>query len=224
MAQDVIKSISYDQEEIINNIIKLHCPQGIECDPTYSKGMFYKNITPPLYRFDTVPQTPETLQADCRDLPLDNNSIRSIMFDPPFIVAASKTSKIGNRFGSYPSIGDLWNMYTAALREFNRVLEPSGILIFKCQDTISSSKQYFSEFFIIKTALALGFYPKDKFILLAKNRLIGRNCSKQQHCRKFHSYFLVFEKRASRVNYDNRLRETSIIETSKDSDGFGYHG
>ena len=38
---DTIKSIGFDQHEMIRNIITLHCPEGIECDTTYSKGNFY---------------------------------------------------------------------------------------------------------------------------------------------------------------------------------------
>ena len=44
MEKELIKSISYDQGEIIRNILKLHVLQGfIDCDPTYSTGNFYKN-------------------------------------------------------------------------------------------------------------------------------------------------------------------------------------
>ena len=41
---DMVKSISYDQTEIINWILDLHVPSHhIDCDPTYSKGNFYNN-------------------------------------------------------------------------------------------------------------------------------------------------------------------------------------
>ena len=37
----LIKSISYDQAEIIRSILLLHVPsRKIDCDPTYSKGFF----------------------------------------------------------------------------------------------------------------------------------------------------------------------------------------
>lgn len=40
----MIKTISYDQAEIINNILKLHVVNAsIDCDPTFSCGNFYKN-------------------------------------------------------------------------------------------------------------------------------------------------------------------------------------
>ena len=38
---DVIRSISYDQTEILLSILRLHVSSGaIDCDPTYSKGQF----------------------------------------------------------------------------------------------------------------------------------------------------------------------------------------
>ena len=53
-------------------------------------------------------------------------------------------------------------------------------------------------------SVILGSYPsdyKDLFILLAKNRLICVTHHKQQHDRKFHSYFWVFLKSKCKVLY-----------------------
>lgn len=90
-------------------------------------------------------------------------------------------------------------MYGNSLKEFYRILKENGIVIFKCQDVVSGSKQYFTHVWIMYKALEIGFYPLDLFILLAKNRILdGRE---QQHARKFHSYFWVFKKMECRVNY-----------------------
>ena len=126
------------------------------------------------------------------------------MFDPPFVGGSRKDGKPGiikTRFGYYKNIPELWVMYIEALKEFYRILKSEGILIFKCQGSIESSKQYLSNFKIIKEAIRIGFYPKDEFILLAKSRLISPNMANQQHARKFHSYFLVFIKTECKVRY-----------------------
>ena len=49
-----------------------------------------------------------------------------------------------------------------------------------------------------------GFYPKDLFILHNNVRInsFGTKWTKQEHARKYHSYFWVFEKRKSKVTYD----------------------
>lgn len=76
-----------------------------------------------------------------------------------------------------------------------------GILVFKNQDTVSSAKQYFSHCAIMNMALKNNFYPKDLFILLAKQRIIGGMHHNQQHARKFHCYYWVFVNENSKVDY-----------------------
>jgi hypothetical protein len=204
---DTISSISYDQEEIIKNIVKLYIPEGvIEIDPTFSKGNFYKNIPKPLYYSDIAPQTKVTVQCDCTHLPFTNEQFNSAIFDPPFLIGVGKTeckkgsNIIKNRFGSFKTPKELWQFYNQSLSEFYRILKPDGILIFKMQDTVSSRKQYLSHIEIINYAYKIGFYPLDIFILLAKNRIIGpvRN---QEHSRKYHSYMVVFKKQKCPVKY-----------------------
>ena len=82
------------------------------------------------------------------------------------------------------------------------MLQKNGILIFKCQDKVSSGKQYFSHVFIVNEAIKRGFYCKDMFVLLAKNRIVADwQLKNQKNARKFHSYFLVFEKSDKKIDY-----------------------
>ena len=208
----MIKSISYDQSEIIKWIIQLHVPRGkIDCDPTYSIGNFYKNtdIEKPLYKFDINPQVEGVEYGDSRELPLGDSSINCMMFDPPFLATTGKSltenndnNIINKRFGVYPSEQELHKFYVDSLKEAYRVLADKGILIFKCQDKISSGKQYMSHCFIHDEAVKIGFYPKDMFVLLAKNRLVADwQLKNQKNARKFHSYFWVFEKTNKKILY-----------------------
>lgn len=196
----VISTIGFNQQQMINDILELHSPDGIELDPTYSKGVFYKSgeVKQPLLKYDLFPQTDDTVMASADNLPIIESSIKSIMFDPPFIVGHTKdkpTGIIGQRFHGFRYIKDLWEWYDLCLAEHFRILKKGGVLIFKCQDTVSSGKQHLSHVHIINKAESLGFYTKDLFVLLAKSRLIGHNHANQKHARKFHSYFIVFEKR-----------------------------
>jgi tRNA G10 N-methylase Trm11 len=194
----MIKSVSDNQHQIIKDILALYCPDGIDLDPTYSKGNFYKQIEKPRLKSDLFPQADDVVKSDAASLWLENDSIQTIMFDPPFVAGHTKenpTGIIGERFHGFRYVSDLWEWYDKCLLEFHRVLKKNGVLIFKCQDTVSSGKQHLSHVHIINKAEELGFYSKDLFILTAKNRIIGHNHQVQKHARKFHSYFLVFIKK-----------------------------
>ena len=204
----MIKSVYYRNEDILDSIIKLHIPSGkFDLDPTYSKGNFYKWITEPYYKYDINPQTENTIKADCRNLPLKDKSVQSIVFDPPFLATKgpSLEKKDGNNiivknYSCYPNERELHNFYIDSLKEFYRLLKDKGILVVKCQDKVSSGNQYFSHCFIHEQAVKQGFYPIDLFILIARSRIIGR-IKNQHHARKYHSYFWVFKKENKTVKY-----------------------
>ena len=198
----MITTIGYDQEEIISDILTLHAGGGpIDVDPTYSKGNFYKNsIKEPQFKFDIEPKYDFVTKACATKLPLAPASVKTIMFDPPFLATKGPSlkkaagNKINKRFGVFETEPALHAFYAKALGEFYRIAEPKGILIFKCQDKVSSGKQYFSHCFVYEQARLAGWYAKDLFVLMAKNRIVANWQRNQQHARKFHSYFWVFQK------------------------------
>lgn len=207
----MVKTVSYDQSEIIKWILQLHVPTGkIDCDPTYSTGNFYKGgIEQPRYKFDINPQIDGVMYGDSRELPLEDSCISCMIFDPPFLATTGKSltenvtgNIINKRFGVYPSEKELHQLYVDSLSEAHRVLTDGGVLIFKCQDKISSGKQYMSHCFIHNEAVKIGFYPKDLFVLMAKNRIVADwQLKNQKNARKFHSYFWVFEKSSKKIMY-----------------------
>lgn len=208
----LIKSTSYDENEILNNIIKLHCKTNIELDATFSKGNFYKGkVKEPIWKFDLYPQVSGVVKADCRDLSnyVKDGCINTLIFDPPFLATKGKSldinnqsNKINKRFGIYPTEKELHQFYIDSLKEFYRILKNNGILIFKCQDKVSSGNQYLSHVFIINEAEKMGFYIKDLFILLAKNRIVANwQLKNQKNARKFHCYYLVLQKSKKKINY-----------------------
>lgn len=117
---ELVKSISYDQGEIIRDILKLHVPEGeIDCDPTFSTGAFYYSagIEVPKLRFDIRPQVEGVVQADARSLPVPNESISCMMLDPPFLATTGaslgkgESNRINRRFSVYPDEKSLHQCY-----------------------------------------------------------------------------------------------------------------
>ena len=228
----IIKSIGYNQHVIIRDILDLHCNGGeVECDITYSVGNFYGNfkenlgngefreftIEQPKYKFDVNPQVEGVVQIDpWGKIPLDDNSVSVMMVDLPFVVGPRDCDSMVNpkdgscitakRFSSYYPRYEMFESYEWWLKETYRVLKPDGVLIWKSQNVISGGLSLMTSYYSCKTAEEIGFYIKDEFVLTAKQRLIGR-FKKQQHSRKYHSFFHVFVKnpvKRDKVGYYNR--------------------
>ena len=185
------------------NILKLFSDLDYyELDPCFSTGVFYKKgLKQPRLKFDINPQSEDTQNADVRCLPLEDETIKTIIFDPPFVIGvpnASKdtegSNKTFNRFSGFHTKNEQAKFYYDSLKELHRVLKQDGIIAFKCQDTVSSGKQYMVHFEIIAMAQAIGFYVKDLFILCKKHRMNSGKWNVQRHARKHHCYYLVLQK------------------------------
>lgn len=218
---DIIKSISTSQHEILNNIQIMHNDgKPFECDITYSQGNFYgdflitkddgskKNIRidEPKFKFDVFPQFDDVVKIEpYGKIPLENESVESIVIDLPFVVfpQMAPSTKIDNgekknvafkRFSSYYPAKEMFKSYSHWINEAFRILKEGGICVFKCQNTISGGVFYCTEEYSWMEAQKAGFYVLDRFTLIAKSRIISGKIKTQQHARNFTSTFWVFKK------------------------------
>lgn len=212
---NIIKNISYDQTEILHNIGVLYNngSDQFDADMTasslgfYGKGKGYDYCIPePKILMDVCPTREDIIKiTPFNKLPLEDNSINSIVCDLPFVISP-KTCKsvvekkeganmISNRFSSFYPANELFENIYWWEKECFRVLKEGGILIWKMQSTVSGGRQVWSTPFSFITATKIGFYPIDEFILIAKARLIASSKIKEQkHARKYTSTFYVFKK------------------------------
>lgn len=191
------KSVFDNEQEVIKALIEIHNDnKDIECDPMYFKGNFWKDgLNKPKYMFDINPQVDECKYGDATKLPLENNTLESIILDPPFLICnrpsqykyySSKTHTF------YKTFDDLYMSYQDIIREAYRVLRKKGILIFKCQDYTDSST-IMTHNVVYQIATGEGFYAKDIAILVKPLKVYNGNLI-QRHLRKIHTYFWVFRK------------------------------
>ncbi len=241
---EVIRSIGYNQHEILFNIMQMHNEgNAFDCDMTYSIGNFYGkfNITnikgesseieipSPMYKYDVCPQVDGVEKIEpLGQLPLDDNSIQSIVIDLPFVISCGpsmntpdydengkkvKNNLISRRFAAYYPVAQLLESYKHWISEAYRVLKSDGILVFKTQATITGSKMLNTPYYSRLMAESLGFDSLDEFILLARNRLVSGKVKVQQHARSFHSYFLVFKKSLKKkIAYFDFMNDEEISE------------
>lgn len=191
----MIGTVFEDEQELLKAILEIHCVEGIDLDPMYSKGNFYRKIQEPKLKFDIEPQNLFTKKADAKDLPLKPNSINTMILDPPFcfgIHGKVKQNISAKRFTVLEDFNELQKLYKGILEESFRILKKSGVLIFKCQD-YTDSKTTMTHCFVYKWATDIGFYAKDIAIFVRNQRIYNPKLV-QRHLRKTHCYFWVFKK------------------------------
>ena len=230
---NIIKNISFDQSEILWNIMQLYNGgQPFDCDMTaselkfYGKGRGAYEIPVPKILFDVCPQNENTIKiTPFQKLPLEDNSISSIICDLPFVISP-KTCKsfiekkdgsclIANRFSSFYPAEELFENIYWWIKEAFRVLKDNGILIWKMQSTVSGGRQVWAAPFSFIAACKVGFYPIDEYILEAKARLISNSKIKaQKHARKYTSNFYVFKKDDKLANKNNILKILNDCENN----------
>ena len=212
---NIIKSVNNCQQQILLDIMEIYNISNIDLDFTYSCGNFYKQtknnngniiqVPEPIIKMDVYPQTEDTVKIEkMKGIPLDDNFCNCIVYDPPFVISpytsASMTTNIKDgsniiqkRFASFYPHTELLETYYFHMKEMYRLLKDNGYAIVKCQNTVSSRKQINSEEYFWFLGECIGFDMIDKFVLISKSRIIG-NYRKQEHSRRFESYFLVFKK------------------------------
>ncbi len=207
---NIVKSVYNSNYDAIKNIMELYKIEQFDLDCTYSKGSFWKDLKGPKNKTDLLPKNDSVIQANSENLPFDDNSMKSIMYDPPFIIAGKtyRDSKEGStlmskRFEGYTTYNDLKINYYNSLKELYRICDKGGFVVMKCQDTVTGGKQYFTHAMVMNMAITLGYYPRDLIVLTNKVRInsFGTKWKKQEHARKYHSYFWVFEKKKVKIDY-----------------------
>jgi hypothetical protein len=205
-----VRSVYNSNFEVISNIMTLYKIDQFDLDCTYSRGLFWKNLPEPKIKTDLVPVTEDTIQANSENLPFEDNSMKTVMYDPPFIISGKLykenkegSSVIAKRFEGYTNYEKLTANYYNTLQELYRVCEKDGLVVMKLMDTVSGGKNHLTHIMVVNMAMKIGFYPRDLFILVAKMRIssFGAKWKKQEHARKFHSYYLVLEKTTPKVKY-----------------------
>lgn len=189
-------SVFESEQELLKAILDLNNIKQIDLDPMYFKGNFYKEINKPKYISDLNPLNNEIDKQDATKLPYINNSLDSIILDPPFMFGIHGKTKeyySSETHGILKDFNELELLYKNILKEAHRILKKDGILIFKCQD-FTDSKTTLVHCNVYNWANEIGFYAKDLAILSLKKGKVYNSNLKQRHLRKIHSYFFVFKK------------------------------
>lgn len=225
----VLSAHQSDNSNVFPALMQLHVEKGSSvADLTYGKGVFWKKIPASDYKLH-----PSDLKlGQCwKSLPHADQSLDAVVFDPPYMegLYRKKADSMAGG-GTHASFRDAYSngeaqenpirkyhdavleSYLSVLPEVKRILKPSGKFIVKCQDEVSANRQKLTHVELIWAYEHQGFYCKDLFVVVRNNAPVIARLLKQEHARKNHSYFLVFErqdhqKKLSYSNFSEWLRE-----------------
>ncbi len=201
----------WDRVDLAANRYELHA-SDVEAGPKLANGIAVESYTAPV---------------DCRALPYADASLDCIVLDPPYMEGffrKAKSQRAGS--GTHAAFFDAYShdgvhapedggpkyheavvdLYLRAGLEAHRVLRLGGLLIVKCQDEVSANKQRLTHVEIITAYESMGFYTKDLFVLVRTNAPGVSRLLEQEHARKNHSYFIVFELPRGRAKYPKSAR------------------
>jgi len=219
----VVSSHHGDNSGVFLVVLTLHVPVGSTvADLTYGRGVFWKNVDLDDY---TLLKSDLKLGMNWSDLPYEADSLDAIVFDPPYMEGLyRKTKEALAGSGTHQAFQDAYSngevrsekkirkyhdavleAYLSVIPEVKRLLRPSGKFIVKCQDEVSANRQKLTHVELIWAYEKHGFYCKDLFVVVRRNAPVVSRLIKQEHARKNHSYFLVFERQDHRkaISYSN---------------------
>ncbi len=221
----VCTSYVTSNDEVFPEILSLYAEEGFTiADVTYGKGVFWRKVDDTPYK---VYQTDQKTGVDCRNLPYDDNSLDMIIFDPPYMEGLFRKSTAhlagGGTYGAFrefysdgtatadnggPKYHDaVLDLYIRTGFEVKRVLKDKRFFVVKCQDEVSANRQKLTHVELIYAYERMGFYCRDLFVVTRRNAASVSRLVKQQHARKNHSYFLVFQLYGAKLPYSNFRQE-----------------
>ena len=178
-------------------------------DVTFGKGIFWRKTN--IFRFklyptDLIPVAPAR-KADLRRMPYSDASMHVVVLDPPYqanptprhVLRQGSHNQLEDRYRNYETTAgmnhdDILELYAEGMQEAKRVLRPNGMLWIKCKDATDKGKQRWISDEIRHIAEGLGFYAKDRCIIVPTSRSYNLQFVKHHLC-KVHSYMWIFERR-----------------------------
>ena len=199
-AAPVLTALRGENNQLLRDVLRLYARPGHRIlDMTYGRGLMWRKISKRQYRLITLDAvTPAMVRADFRDLPFVAEAFDIAILDPPYAGHGKPEVKPSladcyqvNHDFAPRSVSKLRALYATGIEEAARVLKPSGVLIVKCQDQLSSGQEW-----IHAELLAVpGWKALDLFVLVQQGQPLMR-WEHQWHARKNHSYFVVLARAA----------------------------
>jgi hypothetical protein len=188
--------IGVTSKEVLADIFAVHFPTGTIADLTWGKGAFWNGTALAervVARLDKNPRYSANLKADCRQVPLRDQCVDVVVFDPPHKHAIGHNTTFGHKadFDHLPRQKDITGLVLATLPELKRIARKGCII--KLTDMVESGRYYPQHVYAIADAAECWrLMPYDLAILYSGVKRSVR-ADKVLHLQHTHSYFLVWK-------------------------------
>lgn len=195
-----LQSVMAEHDSVIlDGMIEMHAPPVPRIvDVTYNTGkMWAKAKNKPGLRFDidgTLPDLDGV--ADFRSIPLPDESVEVVVFDPPHILDMGSAKYV--MYGETEKAKvtqDISAHFEPFLLEAKRVLTANGVVFAKLADQVHDHLYRWHQADFVVAARAVGLTPCD--LIIKPNNVgsfIDPKWKKAHHTRRAHSYWIVVRK------------------------------
>lgn len=173
-------------------------------DVTHNKGVMWKGLDYSITKSDISREmSPDCdFEADCRSLPVDDESFDVIVFDPPHLpTAAASVNSSGiqreayglTETGDYREGDNINPLFLDFLTEARRVLSRDGVVLAKIADLVHNHRYQWQHVAFINAAEAAGMTACDVVIKCdpAASNLKSSKWKNVNHLRRAHCYWIV---------------------------------
>lgn len=170
---------------------------GSVLDTTYGEGKWWARFTPDPFVFHDL----KTDGVDFTDLPHDDRSFDTVVYDPPYVPAGGAATSAGVAVRFRDGYGLAAGRTTAAfdelvmagLTECCRVSDT--YLLVKCMEFVGSASFRDMPTEVTNRVADLGFVLHDRIVHHTGSGPGGHNIFQVKRARRVHSYLLVFIRR-----------------------------
>lgn len=186
-----MKNIYHDHKSILTDLnIEFW---RIHYDCCFNKGTMYKDLPRDLW--PEIKGDIKPIYSGCREINIENTgfksgSIRSVMYDPPFLVKnTDKPIRICQRYWYFKTNEEFFNHLDKAILEISRILIGKGTLICKIQDSINWTRKIFPAIRIANIASNSWLELRHIAIKVNNNLPAGPN----------YTYWMIFKKTCRQI-------------------------
>lgn len=186
----------YRNDDLVVDLNELGYFPGSVLDVTYGLGRWWNKFVPEVFTgcdID-VEKSPLGISVDFTDLPFDNNSFETVVFDPPYKMNGRSHVFAGDdKYGvdGYIKVSDRIDLILDGLDECCRVA--NSFIILKCQDQVSSGSMVWqTRIFSDYAEGFVGVRLIDSLMVRGARKQPGGR--RQIHAHRDYSTALVFKK------------------------------